>query len=122
MKKTVAGKAKKHFKPFIFLHFSLLIFSLNGILSKAAAGHPFLSVPFIAFYAGALFILAIYAVLWQQILKQMQLSVAYANRAIVVFWGMLWGKLVFNEEIRPNMIIGAVIIILGILIVVNSDE
>ena len=52
----------------------------------------------------------------------MQLSVAYANRAIVVFWGMLWGKLVFNEEIRPNMIIGAVIIILGILIVVSSDK
>jgi len=122
MKKTVVRNVKEHYKTFIFLHFSLLIFSLNGILSKAAAGHPFGSVPFISFYAGALFILTIYAVLWQQVLKRMQLSVAYANRAIVVFWGMLWGKLVFNEEIRPNMIIGAVIIILGILIVVKSDE
>ena len=122
MKRMVFSNAKKHIKPFIFLHFSLLIFSISGILSKTAAGYPFLSVPFIAFYLGALIILAIYAVLWQQVLKQMQLTIAYANRAIVVFWGMLWGKLVFDEEIRLTMIMGAVIIILGILVVVKADE
>ena len=109
-------------KPFIFLHFSLLIFSASGIFAKTAAGYPFLSVPFIAFYTGALIILAIYAVFWQQVLKQMQLTIAYANRAIVVFWGMLWGNLVFDEEIRLNMIVGAVIIIVGILMVVKADE
>jgi len=111
-----------HLKPYIFLHLSLLLFSVGGILSKAAAGHAFLSFSFIALYAGVLFIFAIYAVLWQQILKHMPLNVAYSNRAIVVLWGMLWGRVIFSEEIRLGMIVGAVIIVVGIILVVNADE
>lgn len=91
-------------------------------MAKTAAGYPFMSIPFIAFYTGFLFILFLYALMWQQLLKKMPLTVAFSNKAVVVLWGMLWGRLFFNEEIRLNMLIGALIVLFGILIVVNADE
>lgn len=64
----------------------------------------------------------VYALVWQQILKRMPLTVAYANRPVSLIWGMLWGSLIFQERITWNMILGAGVIFAGICLVVTADE
>ena len=60
--------------------------------------------------------LGIYAIAWQQIIKRLPLTFAYANKAIGVIWGMFWGLVAFGESITPKKIIGAVIVIAGIVL------
>ncbi|MBI6873597.1 transporter [Clostridium aciditolerans] len=108
-------------KSYILLHMMLLMLSIGGIFSKLASRQEFLSVQFISLYVGSLIVLFIYAIAWQQILKHIPLTVAYANKGISLIWGMIFGNVFFSEVITLNMIIGAVIVFLGILMVV-SDE
>ncbi len=109
-------------KILILLHILLLIYSLLGICSKLAAQEEFLSFKFCLFYFVVILNLGIYAICWQQIIKRLPLVTAFANKAITVAWGILWGMLFFHEKITVNKIIGAVIIIVGIVLVVTDTE
>lgn len=109
-------------KYFVFLHILLAVYSLSGICAKLASSENFLSVKFCLFYAGIIFILGIYAICWQQILKHMPLTTAFCNKAVSIVWGILWGTLFFNETVKWNMILGGVIVIIGVILVVTSDE
>lgn len=108
--------------PFIVLHGIFLFYSLGGIASKLASGQPFLSFRFCLFYGAVLFVLFVYAILWQQAIKKFPLTVAYSNKAATIVWGMIWGKMFFQEIIKWNMMLGTVIVISGIIIVVHADE
>ncbi len=66
--------------------------------------------------------MGIYAIAWQQILKRLPLTVAYANKPVSLIWGMIWGSMLFREKITWNMILGAGIIFVGIYLVVTADE
>ena len=106
----------------MLLHLLLMVYSLGAIFSKLAGQHEVFSLQFFLFYGLVLLDLAIYAVMWQQILKKMPLVTAYANKAVTVIWGLIWGILVFGETITVRKIIGAAIIIAGIVLVVKADE
>ena len=108
-------KLNKSILVLIALHVLLLFYSMSGIFSKNAAHQPFLSVPFILLYGGMLAVLFIYAIGWQQIIKRLPLTVAFANKAVTVVWGMVWGVLIFGEHISIQMIVGAVLVIAGII-------
>ena len=88
---------------------------------KLAAQHEALSWPWILLYGSSVAILGSYAVIWQQFLKRMPLVTVYANRASAMFWSMIFGFLLFHEQIRWNMIAGVLVIFLGIYLVVTSD-
>lgn len=109
-------------KKYIYLHLMLLIFSLGEVCSKLASVQEFLSFPFFLFYGLLLLSLAFYAVCWQQFLKVMPLTTAYANKSVIVIWGMIWGAVIFGEKITWNMILGAVIIMAGVYLMVCEDE
>lgn len=113
---------KSGYKYMIILHILLGVYSLTGVASKFAAGEEFMSFKFILFYGLSLFGLFIYAFVWQQIIKHMPLITAYANKGVTVIWGILWGYFIFSEEITIRKIIGAVIIIAGIVLIVTADE
>lgn len=113
---------KRKIKILILLQTLLLLYSLGGIFSKFAGQAVFLSVRFFIFYGLVLCVLAVYAVLWQQIIKRVPLVTAYANKAVTVIWGLIWGSIVFGERITTQNIIGALIIMVGIIMVVKSDE
>ena len=87
-----------------------------------ASTQPFLSLRFCLCYGGMIAILGVYAIAWQQIIKQMSLTTAFCNKAVEIVWGILWGVLIFKEAIKWNMILGAVIVIAGVIIVVTADE
>lgn len=107
---------------FVALQLSLLFSSLSGAASKMAAREPFFSLKWIFYYGMVLAILFGYAIIWQQILKYVPLTVAYANKPVGLLWGMVWGSLLFDEKITWNMIFGALIIFGGIYLMVTEHE
>lgn len=113
---------KQKFRLYLTLHLFLMLYSVTGILSKLAAQEPFLSSRFILYYGTELFILLAYAVGWQQFLKRMPLTAAYANKAINTVWACIWGIGIFGEDISAEKIIGVVLVVAGILLYTGSEE
>lgn len=107
---------------FLVLQASLLLSSLSGVASKKAAGETFFSLKWMFFYGLVLVIMFAYAIIWQQILKYVPLTVAYSNKPVGLIWGMVWGVLLFGEKITWNMILGAFVIFVGIYFVVTEHE
>lgn len=107
---------------FLTLHVLLIIYSLFGMFSKIASQYTFLSLKFCLCYAVVIVNLGIYAICWQQIIKNMPLVTAFANKAVTIVWGIIWGKLFFDEKITVQKIVGAIIIIIGIVCVISEKE
>lgn len=108
-------------KTLLVLHVLLLFYSLADVASKFAAGYELLSLGFIVCYGLVLVVLAGYALGWQQIIKRMPLTTAYANRGITVVWGIFWGAVLFGEAITPFKVVGAAMIIAGIVLFSHAD-
>ena len=105
------------------LHLILAIYSVGGIFSKMAAQTQFLDFYFCLCYGGLLAILGTYAVVWQQIIKRMPLTVAFANKAVTVVWGIIWGIIIFNETVTVGQLFGAALIMIGIVMYsLDSEE
>ncbi|MFQ6805818.1 MAG: EamA family transporter [Lachnospiraceae bacterium] len=120
-------KEKYHFSAkmvpvFLVLHLALVISSLSGVCSKMAARQEFLSWGFVFWFGMVLALMFVYAVIWQQVLKRLPLTVAFANRPVTLVWSFLWGSLLFQETITWNMVLGGAVIFVGIYLVVSSDE
>lgn len=109
-------------KDYLLLHVLLFVNTLGGVCSKIAARQADFSLQFFLFYGLMLLILLGYAVFWQQVIKKMPLSTAYLNKPVSIFWGMLWGALIFKEHITWRMLIGAAAVMAGIVMVVREDE
>ena len=108
-------------KLYIALHIFLMLYATSGIFSKLAAGKPFLSTSFILLYGAQILLLAFYAIGWQQFIKRMPLSVAYANKAVSVIWGCIYGILIFHEHLTAGKIIGGVFVLIGIALYGYAD-
>ncbi len=106
----------------IFLHLTFFVYSLASVFSKKAGAEEVFTVKFLLFYGMVLFILMLYAVLWQQNLKHLPLVTAYANKAVTVIWGMVWGILLWHEKVTVNNIIGAVIIMFGVILIATEEK
>lgn len=109
-------------KTLISLHFLLALYSLSGIFSKFAAGYEFLSPAFCLCYAGIIGLLALYAICWQQIIKRIPLTVAFANKAVTVVWGMVWGVVIFKEQLSFLQIVGGLIVLAGVALYGSDDS
>ncbi len=113
--------AKKKLSGYVILHIAIFILSLASLCSKKASTYDFMSWGFILFYGGVIAALFVYAIIWQQALKRMPLVVAFANKVATLFWSLIYGVLLFDEGIRPNMIIGILIVVVGVILVVSSE-
>lgn len=113
---------KKHLslKYIIALQAAVVLYTCTDIAAKLASNYPFLSMGFVLCYGAEIFILGLYALCWQQIIKKVDISIAYSNRAAAIFWSMLWAAAIFKEHISLQNIIGIVIIFAGIWMV-NRD-
>ena len=113
---------KGNIKNLISIHIVMAIFSISGVFSKLAANEEALTFKWIMYYGMVLVLLFVYAIVWQQIIKKMPIVTAYANKAVTVIWGIIWGTIIFNESVTIQKLIGAAIIIGGVYLVVSSDE
>lgn len=120
----MADKEANRAKVLIALHALLLLFSTSGIFSKLASGYPFMSAGFIICYGGMVCVLGVYAIGWQQIIKRLPLTTAYANRAVTVVWGVVWGTVLFGESVTLQKVLGAVVVLFGVALyaLAGDDE
>lgn len=107
-------------KAYLLLYFCFVIYSLASVCSKYAAKQQ--TVIGMSFFLGLeILVLFIYAILWQQALKNFPLSVAVSSKGIVVILGLLWSFVLFSETITLFNLAGAIIILTGIWMVSSDD-
>ena len=106
------GKSKMLNKKysFILMHLGFVIYSFYSVVGKLASLDNQSKKTFLIFYLLLIVILGLYAIIWQQVLKVFHLSTAYTNKAVIIIWGMLWGKLIFKEQFTLKKIIAVLLI------------
>lgn len=112
----------KNVKTLLLLHLMLMVYSLSGVFSKLAAAEPFLSVRFCLFYGAVILLLGFYAIAWQQIIRAIPLTTAFANKAVTSAWGLVWGLLFFREQITVGKLLGVALVIVGVVLFSTADR
>ena len=97
-----------------------LLYACVGICTKMASLQEAFSWQYLLWFGGAVAIIGIYAVLWQQILRRIELSTAYLFKGTTLIFTMFFAALLFGEAITIPNIIGSVIIITGITLLARS--
>ncbi len=115
-------KRKTKVKDIFILQIVIAIYTLSTVFAKFASGEDFLSFKFILFYGIEMVILGVYAIIWQQLIKKFDISVAYANKAMGLLWSIIWAILIFKDTITIKNVIGVIIVIIGTIIVNSEDE
>ena len=117
--------SKKNIMLFLLMQVMNVVFSLNSVLMKLASvswqKEGLFALQTIAILFAAVAVMGVYAVAWQAILSRVDLAQAYLNKGTVVFWGLLWSVVVFQEQITVLNIAGSLIIFIG-LMMVNYHE
>lgn len=113
---------KNSVSTYILLHIMLLIYAGNSICMKTASISPMFSLRWFLFYVLTIFCLGIYALGWQQVIKKMALTTAFANKSITIVWGMIFSALLFGDSITWIKIVGAVLVILGVILFAFGDQ
>ena len=99
-----------------------LLYACVSLFTKYTSQQEFLSWRYICGLAGAVCVMGIYAILWQLVLKRVELSLAYMFKGTSIVFVMLLAYWLFSEQITWNNIIGAMIIILGIVLYANDSK
>ncbi len=127
-------KKKIQWKDFLMLQIVFLIYSFTSLTQKLASSflpknagsaeglvQQLFNWKLILSAGLVVLLLGVYALLWQQVIKRFELSVAYANKAITLLWALVWGIFIFHEEITPGKVIGILLVMVGIY-VLNTEE
>lgn len=93
-----------------------LVYACTTIFTKMASRQEMLSLPYMLWIAGAIGVMGIYALLWQQVITRMPLSTAYMFKGTSLIFVLLFSALLFGEAISVNNLIGSAIIIIGIVL------
>lgn len=93
-----------------------LLYAGSSVFSKFASQQEFLSLKYCLGIAGAIGVMGAYAICWQQILKRVELSTAYMFKGTSLIFIMLFAFALFGEQITATNIIGAVVIVGGIML------
>lgn len=99
-----------------------ILYACVSIFTKYASMHEFMSWNYTVGLIGAIGVMGLYAILWQQVLKRVELSMAYMFKGTSLVFVMLLAYVFFGEQITWNNIIGAIIIISGIVLFAHSSE
>jgi uncharacterized membrane protein len=101
----------------IFLQFSIFVLSFSSVIAKKASYFSVSSSWFWILFGLEVAIFGVYAIIWQQVIKNYEISVAYANKGTQLIWTLIWAALFFNEHITLTNILGTIIIVMGIVLV-----
>lgn len=108
-------------KNILILQAVVVVYTLSSVVAKFATGKELFSFSFFLFYGLEIAILGVYAILWQQMIKHFELSVAYANRAMAIVWSAVWAIVLFHDVLSLKQMIGIGFVVLG-TVIVNSDQ
>lgn len=122
MQKTDEPKKKGKFQTIVKLQAVVVVYTMASIFAKLASGEAFFSIKFFLFTGLELVLLFAYALLWQQVIKRTELSVAYANREMYLLWSLLWAVVFFHNEITPANVAGCFLVIAGTLLITGEEK
>ena len=108
-------KNKSRLGRFLLLQLSVFVYSFSMVAARLASRNDFLTPGYILFFGLEIVILGIYAVLWQQVIKRFDLSVAYINKSVTLLWSMLWNYLIFSQGITLRKVLGVLIVMAGVV-------
>lgn len=91
-----------------------LLYACVSLFTKYASQQEFASMAYCLGLAGAVGVMGVYAICWQQILKRVELSTAYMFKGTSLIFVMLFAFALFGEPITIMNIVGAAVIITGI--------
>ncbi len=97
----------------VFVNF---LYACTSIFTKMASGQEMMSWPWLLWIAGAMGVMGLYALGWQQVLKRIDLSTAYLFKGTSLVFVLLISYLLFGEAITLKNILGAAFIIAGIIL------
>ena len=110
-------------RALLALQLLLLCYALSTVMQKLAAAQEFMSLRFLLCAAGMFLFLGIYALGWQQVLKRLPLTVAYATaKAVVFLWMLLFGALLFHERVSPRQLLGCALLMAGVVLFALSEK
>ena len=107
---------RSRFLTYISLLGVNMIYASTSIFTKMASQSDFMTLPYVLWLTGAVGVMAVYAVLWQQIIKRMDLSVAYMFKGTSLLFVLLLSIILFGETITVCNVIGAALIVGGIVL------
>jgi drug/metabolite transporter (DMT)-like permease len=99
-----------------------LVYACTFIFTKMAAQQDVMSLTYLLWIAGAVGVMGVYALLWQQVIARMPVSTAYMFKGTSLIFVLIFSFLLFKEAITVSNIIGSVIIIVGILLYARADD
>lgn len=105
----------------IFAIFIYLIFSLSSVFMKLASSSEDLIMKSI-FFCLSIGTLGIFSILWQLLLKNIDLMKAYIFKSTTIIWSLIYGIIIFKESISINMIIGIIITMVGMIIIIRGGN
>lgn len=91
-----------------------LFYACTSICTRSAAQYEFMSLSYCLWFIAAVGVMGAYALCWQQILKRVELSMAYMFKGTSLIFIMLLAWVLFGEQITLHNIIGACVIMIGI--------
>lgn len=110
-------RSKINWKLLLLLQGAVIIYSFADICAKLASRNDFLARGYILWLGAEVLVLGLYALCWQQIIKKVDISIAYSNRAGAIVWTTLWAALFFREQISLQNLLGIGILFAGIWMV-----
>ena len=86
--------------------------SLLGYAVRAFFEWRFVGIVLLIFLS-----LALYAFIWQRLIKGAKIAVVYANKSSSILWGQLAAVVLFGERVAMKSMIGLCVIFVGIMLV-----
>lgn len=116
---------KSKVKSYICLHLAILLFSFTSVFTKIASNayknHGIFSITLYLFLGLMFLNCFVYAIIWQKVIKNFELSVAYANKSVYLIWSQIWAVSLFHETLNMRNIIGLILVFIGVLVVQENE-
>ena len=108
-------------KKILFAIFIYTIFPLSSVFMKMASEYEDLIIKMILFCL-SIGVLGIFSLLWQKLLKSVDLVKAYIFKSTTIIWTVVYGVLLFSETVTWNMILGMVITTAVVIITILGGK
>lgn len=108
-------------KNIIFAIVIYTIFPLSSVFMKMASGYDNWFIKMILF-ALSIGVLGIFSILWQKLLKKVDLVKAYIFKSTTIIWSVIYGIILFGEEVKWNMFLGMLITTIGVIITILGGK
>lgn len=102
-----------------------MLFSFTSVFMKMASNEfknrGLSSLGLYIFLCLMFFNCFVYAIIWQKVIKNFELSIAYANKSVYLIWSQIWAVSFFHETLNLRNMIGLILVFIGVLVVQENE-